>query len=370
MANSILSSHASGTSNTILVSHGFPSAESYSNGIIASYGAEYTGGGSPDTTPAEFNFGTSPTGLALSAGTQTSDAATITGITAASAFTFSGTDGSCEWRKYTSGAWGSWSSAGSGSCINNDQLQLRHTAGTGYSQTVSGTITFTSGSVSATFSSTTIADPAGINLTHGSEFTITGSGFGTKPAQTPTFYWGGDGSTPTWDEVQGVSLGYQNSGWRASTPHARIARYAVGKRASSDTPPYNVVRSVKFPVSAVPAEVYASFYVRLDSAWDTSQYGDPDHQMKPCTIQWNELDYLNGTDYIYHGVAGVLATGNLTGDGWRYSSAPSGGSIWGEDATNPVQGWVRLEFIGRFATDGYLRLFETTSVGGRGVLKP
>lgn len=149
MSNPILDTHASGTSNTILVSHNWPPGTS--NPVLNSHAASYPGGGS-DTTPAAFTF-TDQTGVALSALT-TSAAVTITGIDAASTFTFTG---SGEWQKYTAGAWGSWGSSGSGSCINNDQLQVRHNASGTNSTTVNSTITFTSGSVSDTFSSTTVA---------------------------------------------------------------------------------------------------------------------------------------------------------------------------------------------------------------------
>lgn len=72
----------------------------------------------------------------------------------------------------------------------------------------------------------------GPTLTHGSSFVLDGLGsiFGTKavngsPVNAPYFHWNGDGTTPTFDYTQGASQSIQNSGWRASTPHARLARY-------------------------------------------------------------------------------------------------------------------------------------------------
>ena len=43
MANSILDSHYSGTSNTILVSHSWPNAEP-ANGVLNSHAGDYPGG--------------------------------------------------------------------------------------------------------------------------------------------------------------------------------------------------------------------------------------------------------------------------------------------------------------------------------------
>lgn len=218
MSNTILDSQYA-SPNALLTSHGFP-VNTSGNTVLLSHSpaGTYPDPGGDDTQPAAFSFGTNPTGLALSAGTQTSDAATITDITAASAFTFSGTDGSCEWRKNG----GSWVTTGSGSCVDGDTLQLRHTAGTGYSQTVSGTITFTSGSVSATFSSTTIADPVSGDPTissitgtptHGSDITINGADFGIKTEPRPQFWAPMDGSAApsslgvvtSWAEIQDMA---------------------------------------------------------------------------------------------------------------------------------------------------------------------
>jgi hypothetical protein len=215
----------------------------------------------------------------------------------------------------------------------------------------------------------------GLTLTHGSSFVLDGLGsiFGTKtvngsPVNAPYFHWNGDGTTPTFDYTQGASQSIQNSGWRASTPHARLARYLVGKRANADAVPYNNVRSVSYPVVAMPQEVYASFLVRLDASWDDTAHGggagEDDHQMKPCSFQWHGGDYMD-SPYLYHGIDGVRSTGDMVTGEWQYSDTLPAG-LSGLQAANPRAGWVRVEYVARHASDGFLRLFETTAIAGLG----
>jgi hypothetical protein len=238
----------------------------------------------------------------------------------------------------------------------------------------------TVGANTYTFTCTTVA-ASGSTLTHGASYVLSGLGsiFGTKTVNgstvnAPLFHWNGDGTTPTFDYTQGASQSIQNSGWRASTPHARLARYLVGKRANADAVPYNNVRSVSYPVVAMPQEVYASFLVRLDASWDDTAHGgglgEDDHQMKPCSFQWHGGDYMD-SPYLYHGIDGIRATGDMAtpsevGDGeWQYSDTLPA-TLSGLQAANPRAGWVRVEYVARHASDGFLRLFETTAIAGLG----
>lgn len=202
MANSILTSHYPTTSNTILLSLSWPNGAS-ANSILATHDADYGGAPPPDTQPDALNFGSAVTGATRSLSYESPEA-TITGITAAAAFTFNGIG---EWRRYTSGAWGGWNSAGSGSCVVNDKLQLRHTSSASYSTGTSSTIVFTSGSVTGTFTTTTLANPGvfeitGINLV-GSTMTIYGALFGSKAIVAPHFFrsWVGAIAGLTWQQA-------------------------------------------------------------------------------------------------------------------------------------------------------------------------
>jgi hypothetical protein len=355
MANSILDSQYA-SPNALLTSHGFP-VNTSGNTVLLSHSPAGTypdpGGGSPDTTPDAFSFGTNPTGLALSAGTQTSDAATITDITAAAAFTFTGTDGSCEWRKNA----GTWVTTGSGSCVDGDTLQLRHTAGTGYSQTVSGTITFTSGSVSATFSSTTIADPAGINLTHGSEFTITTAGtglsFGTraaKPLVYDNFESGTagnqvDGQGPTLTSKDSgawtwgvVSDGHEYPRYAATNLRANSTRNCLLKFGSSSGDSYKCTLEVDHARPNTGDEIYLTFWWRkVDTSFANS--GTQAHSRNTKPFDLFDVDYL--VPFAYVGM------GNPDGDGglrWNYSGGDSM-SGWSDPTTVEEldSEWVRWE---------------------------
>lgn len=169
MANSILSSHASGTSNTILVSHGWPDGSS-PNSVLGSHDADYPAAG--DTTPDAFTF-TDQTDVAVNT-TRTSNAITVAGITAAANISITG-------GTYQIGA-GSFVST-SGTVTNGQTVTVRHTSSASNSTATNTVLTI--GGVSDTFTSTTVA-ASGTTLTDGSNFTITGTGFGTR-ANAPEY---------------------------------------------------------------------------------------------------------------------------------------------------------------------------------------
>lgn len=100
-----------------------------------------------DNVPDAFSF-TDQTGVAKSS-TITSNSVTITGIDVTTTVSLSGA-GSSEWRKNG----GSWTSS-SGTVVNGDSVQVRHTSSSAFS-TVTNT-TLTVGGTQDTFSSTTLA---------------------------------------------------------------------------------------------------------------------------------------------------------------------------------------------------------------------
>jgi hypothetical protein len=345
------------TSNAILTSHGFPDNTS-GNALLVSHGDPYTSG--TDTTPNAFTF-TDQTGVATST-TITSAPITVTGINATATVTITG-------GTYQINGTGSFVST-SGTVNNLDTITVRHTSSASNS-TATNTV-LTVGGVSDTFTSTTVA-ASGSTLTHGAEFTITGSGFGTKVANgvtvnTPRFFWSGNNTDPTFDWIQGESMSRQATGWRASTPNARISHYLVGKRSDGDYQDWDMVRSVDFPVTTQPVEVYASFLVRLDSSWDDSTHeaGLFDHQMKPCSMQWHGADYMD-SPYLYHGVPYVESTGNTAGEWvWGQNGIAITNTSGGVNAANPRAGWVRVEYIASHSASGFVRVFETTSINSLG----
>lgn len=176
--NSILETHKSGTSNTILVSHSWPPGNS--NSVLASHAGDYPGGG-VDTTPDAFSF-VDQTGVAQST-LITSAAVTITGINSAATVTVSGG----EWDKNDAGSW----SASSGTVVNNDTVKVRRTSSASYS--TGADVTLTVGGVSDTFTCTTLADPGSFSAvlnTSTGVLTITdpSNGLGTKSPVAPYFF--------------------------------------------------------------------------------------------------------------------------------------------------------------------------------------
>lgn len=171
MANSILTSHYSGTSNTILVSHGWPDGSS-ANSVLGSHDADYPASG--DTTPDAFSF-TDQTDVAVNT-TRTSNTITVAGITAAASISITG-------GTYQIGA-GSFTSA-SGTVTNGQTVTVRHTSSASNSTATNTVLTI--GGVSDTFTSTTVAASgfsAVLNTSTG-VMTITGTGFGTKSPAAP-----------------------------------------------------------------------------------------------------------------------------------------------------------------------------------------
>ena len=352
MANSILTSHYSGTSNTILVSHGWPSGSS-ANSVLASHDADYPATG--DTQPAAFSFGADTTDNTLSEANITSAAATITGIDTTAPFNFT-TNGGGSWRRYTSGAWGSWSSAGSGSVINNDQLQVRHNASASYSTAVSTTITFPSGPVSDTFTSTTLA-ASGTTLTDGASFTITGSGFGTRanaPAYTKSF----DGLT-TGLICTDPSIGLTSQGDTADGLYAYVStvrsRKTGGKSlrlvhpaiAGPEVPD-------SFPQLGISGlsltRVYVStwfYWERISGTGGSGTFklcrggGDPPYGGVPRFHEtYNGIDPTTGVATSYDPDRGASNTSNVT----AYSNAVN--------ASPSRDGWHRLEYYFYPGTEG------------------
>ena len=126
MANSILDSHYNGTSNTILVSHNWPSGAS-ANGVLASHDADYPAIG-PDVSPNGFSLGGPTSGHAPNATQILSDEEPIANVTAEEVitFNFSTTSAFAEWRKYNSytTSYGSWNSAASGTVVLDDTLHF------------------------------------------------------------------------------------------------------------------------------------------------------------------------------------------------------------------------------------------------------
>lgn len=102
-----------------------------------------------DTTPDQFTF-TDQSGVALSS-TITSAPVTITGIDAASAITVSG-------GTYDINGSGTFVST-AGTVVSGDTVRARHTSSAGYLTATNTVVTI--GGVSDTFTSTTLADPAG-----------------------------------------------------------------------------------------------------------------------------------------------------------------------------------------------------------------
>ena len=202
--------------------------------------------------------------------------------------------------------------------------------------------------------------PSEGDLVHGQLFTITGSGFGTKPAQTPHFHWNGVGTT-SWSESQADVSGFADSGFRSvATPASRIPRYWYGAKTTGSYP-WNVFIERTFPCAAYPTTVYASYYVRFDPNWSDSV---GDRQAKPWTHQHTGSGYGGDSSYIGHeGINnGTAATWS---GGYRPEGKYSTSSPWGEAAANACQEWVRREFLLTVGTqpDGSFRCWETTTRG-------
>lgn len=176
MANSILSSHAASTSNTILVSHGWPDGSS-PNSVLGSHDADYPAAG--DTTPDAFTF-TDQTDVAVNT-TRTSNSITVAGITAAANISITG-------GTYQIGA-GSFVST-SGTVTNGQTVTVRHTSSASNSTATNTVLTI--GGRSDTFTSTTVAASGtfaitGTSLT-GTNLTISGAQFGAKSPAAPVYF--------------------------------------------------------------------------------------------------------------------------------------------------------------------------------------
>jgi hypothetical protein len=122
--------------------------------------------GAPDTTPNSFSF-TDQSGVSLSSAI-ISAPITVAGINAAAVISVSG-------GTYDVNGSGSFTSS-SGTVNNGDTVRARHTSSASNSTATNTVVTI--GGVSDTFTSTTMSSGSG--LTHGAQFTVTGSGFGTR----------------------------------------------------------------------------------------------------------------------------------------------------------------------------------------------
>lgn len=115
-------------------------------------------------------------------------------------------------------------------------------------------------------------------LVHGSSFTITGTGFGTKSVLTPTVrdigataagsldsQW--SGATPN-TGTSSDNMVNRADGFRSvSVPHSFVTRFLAG-RHNVDTERSAQVGVWKDFTLSSPMYIYASFYFQVDASWD------------------------------------------------------------------------------------------------------
>ena len=211
---------------------------------------------------------------------------------------------------------------------------------------------------------------------HGSQLTVSGSGFGTKATSRPVAWdpcstaglssqWSGGWPNASANAVNNVGCRPPIRG--ISMPHSNSSMYVAGSHAenSSAEAGWNVLVYKTRTISSYPAYTYASWYQRSDGAWTFCS----DNNYKVFDFSDAIDPYAPDNWYIEYNPRPTSPTSSLA---WHLNDDSAGlalqnpNSWWGGNAVNPMGGaWTKVELEIRYASDstGYIHLWEN------GVLK-
>lgn len=213
----------------------------------------------------------------------------------------------------------------------------------------------------------TISNLSG-NLSHNSELTISGSGFGTKSQAAPLVWDDASGTNilDKWDDVwprSGTNPAYVPSYTTpvrgTSLPHNNITKYIAGAHGDN-VDAYrgpNVFLIKEHPVTSYPAYTYASWYQRSDDNWTFC--GDNNYKVF-ATSPSERSPYIAPYWYIEYNRRPTSTTNTPA---WHIMHLPDGDTEnwWADSAVNPMSGvWSKIEIQIKYTdqSNGYIKVRE------------
>lgn len=230
-------------------------------------------------------------------------------------------------------------------------------------------------------------------LTQGASHTITGSGFGTKSASTPTLWdngshgqsistrWAylwhdGDPSDAYREEYWTVAQFGQSAPNDVQLPHSNVTKYLAGAQYSTpghvgpppDAFPSAVLVGNSYTRPAFPYYTSWSYYLHLSPNW---QFPAGDHNHKwfafangggpyPGSGQnW----YLEKENSTFSSTSAEAKTHIVADDG----SLPGSGQLGSLGEYNETQAWVKIEVLAKITdqSNGWIKVYSTKPGVGR-----
>lgn len=208
-------------------------------------------------------------------------------------------------------------------------------------------------------------------LDHNATITISGSGFGTKATAPPVVWDNASGSklSAKWDGawpslLPGYNTDYYSPMRGIEPPHSRDTRYIAGAHAANTGADsgYDVLVYKVVSLKSLPANIYVSYYQRIDDAW---HFGG-DNNLKTFDYSEGAGPYSNKQWYIMYG---ILHPSSRTDAGIQWCingqqlSNPdlNGHNAWFDPAVNPTAGkWSKVEIAIKATAqnDGYVTVWE------------
>lgn len=209
-----------------------------------------------------------------------------------------------------------------------------------------------------------VSIPGEDDFIHGQSYTLTGSGFGTKPTQDAPYLWDDCSGTDVfdlWDEVYGINqpdpacdTQYQTVIRSVARAHSRGTKYITHGRNNSSISFDATGALCKGFTTSSGLRTYLSHYYRIDPLWDWSAGAA---NLK--TFAWGESEATYATTYWYNN----YAEPELASRYWKTDAMPgvqSGYTPWYADAhyivadpsIDPRTTWVKFEYECYWRTDG------------------
>jgi hypothetical protein len=229
--------------------------------------------------------------------------------------------------------------------------------------------------VTSTLDHQTLSATSG-TLDHRSTITISGAGFGTKPAAAPLAWDDASGTSTSaiWDGAWPSKISQYNMAYRTpqrgiALPHNHVTRYIAGahgeKRGADGGSNVMVYKNVTLPAT-FPYYVYASWYQRADDAW---VFGG-DNNFKTFDYSTGSDPYANSNWYLGYGPPHPASTSDSpqwgpNDDGKSLMNPDMNGhNYWWNHGVNPMSGkWSKVEVEIKLTdqNDGFIRVTENAS---------
>jgi hypothetical protein len=211
---------------------------------------------------------------------------------------------------------------------------------------------------------------------HKSTITINGNGFGTKAVAAPVI----------WDDASGTNIlskwsgvwpnraanSFENLNYSApirgvALPHNNISKYiaGAGRGGGFDSGNNVLMYKTRSVATGFPTYTYASFYSRMDPAWNFGDGSPPDDNFKWYDWSSNVDPYSPDNWYLEYAPTipnkTSLATIHMNDDGTNFDL--SSGNWYGPDfnSPNPWANWVKFEIEikhSQSASGGYVKVWN------------